>query len=146
MHWHCPSCNRDEATPRDVALQRLRDLGRLKRVERTETSLLLEIARLAAGEIYCPDCGAAGMELRTGAPQRDDFGGKRCEVCQKSIDPERLEVFPDSKLCTACQRGDERGLDSAEPEYCPACGTPLQPVKSTVGVTRYRMMCPQCRR
>ena len=145
MHWHCPSCSRAEVTPREDAILRLQSIGRLKRGAKVETDLLLEMARISAGELNCDACGAAGVELKEGVPDRDDFG-RRCEACRQQIDPERLEIFPDSTLCTNCQQGDDRGIDSAVPEYCSNCGTPLVPVKSTAGVTRYRMSCPQCRR
>ncbi len=110
-----------------------------------ETNLLLELARVSAGNLICHTCGNAGLELKDGVPDRDDLG-RRCEVCGRTIDPERLEIFPDSTLCTTCQKGDDQGIDSAIPDYCSQCGTPLVPVKSTVGITRYRMSCPQCRR
>ena len=146
LHWHCSSCGQDEVTPREEAALRLQSIGRLKRGVRVETDLLLELARISAKELTCSVCGAAGLELRDGLPTQDDFG-RRCEVCGQSIDPERLEIFPDSTRCTACQKGDERGAHSASvAEYCSSCGSQLVLVKSTKGVTRYQMSCPQCRR
>ncbi len=144
MHWHCRSCGHDEPTPREDAVLRLQSIGRLKRGVRVETDLLLELARVSAGELSCIACGVTGLALNEGVPAHDDFG-RRCEVCRQLIDPERLEVFPDSTLCTNCQKGEDRGVDSTMPEYCSSCGTPLVLAKSTIGVTRYRMSCPQCR-
>ncbi len=32
----------------------------------------------------------------------------RCEICRQPIEPERLEIFPYTEHCAACQRATER--------------------------------------
>lgn len=73
-----------------------------------------------------------------------------CEVCGKMIPAERLAVFPDSKVCAACQGKLDRGESVGNVEYCPRCGSPmtLRPTRGA-GIMRYQMVCSQgsqCRR
>ena len=62
----------------------------------------------------------------------------------------RLEIFPDARLCTACQRRDETGASNlAEDVYCPRCGSPMLVKPATGrGIARYVWVCsqyPSCR-
>jgi len=38
-----------------------------------------------------------------------------CERCGKQIDPERLEIFPETTLCVNCKRATERYIRSRQP-------------------------------
>ena len=40
--------------------------------------------------------------------QAQDGGYGICENCGKTIDPERLEIFPETTLCVDCKRARER--------------------------------------
>jgi DnaK suppressor protein len=40
--------------------------------------------------------------------QAQEHGYGICEKCGKTIDPERLEIFPETTLCVDCNRESER--------------------------------------
>jgi RNA polymerase-binding transcription factor len=40
--------------------------------------------------------------------QAQEVGYGICEKCGKTIDPERLEIFPETTLCIDCKRQSER--------------------------------------
>jgi len=40
--------------------------------------------------------------------QAQEVGYGICEICGKKIDPERLEIFPETTLCVDCKRQQER--------------------------------------
>jgi DnaK suppressor protein len=40
--------------------------------------------------------------------QAQEVGYGICEICGKKIDPERLEIFPETTLCIDCKRLQER--------------------------------------
>ena len=42
--------------------------------------------------------------------QAEEVGYGICEKCGKIIDPERLEIFPETTLCIDCKRESERRL------------------------------------
>ena len=70
---------------------------------------------------------------------------RRCDDCGQAIPRERLELFPQSRLCVACQSRDEKGERPVEVEYCPRCGSAMELAPSrTSGITRYRLVCRSC--
>jgi DNA-directed RNA polymerase subunit M/transcription elongation factor TFIIS len=110
--------------------------------------LLEELFKAGAAKFACPKCQVVGLAVEE---TRDDWedepvAGWPCENCGRMIPGERLEIFPDTRLCVACQGGEESGQSTAEPEYCPRCGAVMALKKSTSGITRYAMSCPKCRR
>jgi len=128
----------------------LRGLKLLRPEAKPDPEIVVELIKAARPRLTCPYCSSQGLALESAAPEEDeDWGMARpCQTCGKPIPAERLEVFPDTRLCMACQSADERGESAgAELEYCPRCGTPMQLRKSTrPGITRYEMHCPTCRR
>jgi transposase-like protein len=113
------------------------------------TELLIELFRTSAGRFGCPQCGAAALVASPSEPLEDEAWGeaRKCESCGATIPAERLEIFPDTQLCVACQNRDDRGELSGPAEYCPRCGS-IMVIKraSGPGITRYVMSCPACRR
>ncbi len=113
------------------------------------TDLLLELFRTSAGRFACPQCGEAALVATPSEPLDDEAWGepRKCESCGAPIPPERLEVFPDTRLCVACQNLDERGELTGPAEYCPHCGSVMVLKRASgSGITRYVMTCPACRR
>jgi RNA polymerase-binding transcription factor DksA len=88
------------------------------------------------------------MEVVEGDEVTDDFNAVcPCAACGKMIPAERLELFPDTTLCTACQSTVDRGAAPDTEEYCPRCGARMQVrAARSAGVARYALVCPQCRR
>jgi hypothetical protein len=114
-----------------------------------DAELLGELFRSAAGKFACPECGEIGMTVRAPDDGDDESWGmaRRCEGCGQPIDRERLEALPDTRLCTACQAGDEQGAAGGPAEYCERCGNIMvtRPTRGA-GVTRYVTVCPICAR
>ena len=128
----------------------LKQVRMVRRDAAPEPDLLPELFRSAAGKFTCPTCQVVGLRVADVDDQEDDneaWGMARaCDVCGKPIASERLEALPDATLCTACQSGADRGESFSAAEYCPRCGNVMALRKTTSGLTRYVMTCPQCRR
>lgn len=113
-----------------------------------ELELLPELFRSAAGRLACPSCKAIGLTVSDSAEEFDDEAwgmARKCESCQRPIPRERLEIFPNTRLCVACQGQSDRGESADVAEYCPRCGNLMQLKQVRRGITRYVMTCPQCR-
>ena len=119
--------------------------GRLRRAEQPEADLTQEMFRVTADRFACPACGAVGLAV--GDPDEADEweSGRACDVCRQVIPPERLEVFPDTRVCAQCKDAEETGQSTEEPEYCPRCGAIMQ-LRSArgSGISRYQLVCPEC--
>lgn len=149
LRWKCPACSHSEETPQDALFQRLRGQGLLRRVETKEAKdldYLLQLAGSVRDKFTCPRCGSGGfLPERASAEEAAAHWGdqRKCSRCHSLISPERLEVFPDTTLCPACQRNEERG-DSGSEDYCPRCGTPRQLRQRRGGIAAYELVCPSC--
>jgi predicted RNA-binding Zn-ribbon protein involved in translation (DUF1610 family) len=125
-------------------------LSRHRLVKQTsipEVDLLAELFRASAGRFACPQCGQSGLVTTPSEPLDDEAWGeaRKCETCGAPIPPERLDVFPDTRLCVACQNREERGELTGPAEYCPRCGSVMELSQSRkVGITRYVMTCRAC--
>lgn len=149
----CPDCNWTQRCGPTEAIEYLMRSGMLRRNSDPTLEELSELLTAALPRLACPDCGRAGL-LEEAADTTGDDGdwpeAKLCEECDAPIHPERLEIFPDARLCTACQRRDETGASNlAEDVYCPRCGSPMLVKPATGrGIARYVWVCsqyPSCR-
>jgi DNA-directed RNA polymerase subunit M/transcription elongation factor TFIIS len=148
LRWHCPACSHTEETPKDALYQRLRGVGLLRRVEAEEAKdldYLLQLAGSVKDKLTCPSCGVTGYQPQLADDVETDWGEQRtCAQCKTTISPERLEVFPDTTLCPACQKKAEKG-ETGEVEYCSRCGTPMQVrQRRGRGIAAYELACPSC--
>ena len=149
--FHCPACRQTEQLSSDVLVSRLQSAGLLKRAsreERQDLAYLMALAKTVAGQWPCGACGASGLRIEEAEGPIDEFdAGQPCAACGKMIPAERLELFPGTTLCTACQSTVDRGGTPDTEEYCPRCGTRMQiRAGRASGVARYALVCPQCRR
>lgn len=160
----CSKCTSEKLLTLEELQALLYQRGLLRRMEKTDTATLLEIARGAASRLSCDECTETGLLIRQatsddvqriaggGATPFDDEDGewgdpKPCSRCRKLIPAERVALFPHITLCVECQQSDDRGEDSAEADYCPRCGTPRTLRKSSGrGIAHYENYCPTCRR
>jgi predicted RNA-binding Zn-ribbon protein involved in translation (DUF1610 family) len=127
----------------------LRRYRLLKSTSDVETNLLVELFRTSASKFACPQCGQTALVASPSEPLDDEAWGepRKCESCGAAIPLERLEVFPDTRLCVACQNRDDRGELTGPAEYCPHCGSVMVLKRSSgPGITRYVMTCSACRR
>ena len=148
LRWHCPACSHTEETPQDALYQRLRGVGLLRRVKAEEAKdidYLLQLASSAKDKLTCPGCGADSYLPELAAEDESGWGEQRkCAQCKAVIAPERLEVFPDTTICPACQTKAEKG-ETGQAEYCPRCGTPMQVrQRRGRGIAAYELACPSC--
>lgn len=151
--WTCPRCGHQERTGADELVLRLQSLGMLRRgdkkaLPRHELAIALELAQAASSQFKCPECNKFGLLPEAQEPLEDEWGAsKPCASCGKPIPPERLELFPETDLCTACQQTLDQGGKLSGDDYCPRCGTPMTTrLSGRAGVARYEQTCPACRR
>lgn len=126
----------------------LRRTGKLRRAAEPEAEILVELFNASASGFACESCGNIGLIASPAVDEASDWGGSRpCETCGKPIPAERVELFPNVKVCVNCQSRSESGQDAAEREFCPKCGALMKMRQSQAGgVTRYVMSCSECRK
>ena len=151
ISFHCPACRHTESSDSERLILRLQGAGLLKRAsrdERKDLDYLLALARTVVDKWPCPACGAGGLTVEEIDGPADDFEvGQPCAACGQMIPAERMELFPDTTLCTACQSIVDRGGTPDTQEYCPRCGSLMQiRAGRSSGVARYALVCTQCRR
>ncbi|MGL4513416.1 MAG: TraR/DksA family transcriptional regulator [Lacipirellulaceae bacterium] len=148
----CNDCGWRTVCGADDVATRLRLVGHLRRDAAPGEGLLAALLDESAGMMTCPTCKRVGLVVGDASldVEADDWqAAVLCDGCRKPIDPERLEVFPGTKRCVACQAKRESGEDDSEPEFCKRCGSLLElRVSRGGGITRYRLFCtgdPPCR-
>ncbi|QEG41780.1 TraR/DksA C4-type zinc finger protein [Roseimaritima ulvae] len=142
----CAACSRQRLVGYSEQLVMLRSLGKLKRAKNPELDLVRELFAAALPALPCDRCGATSLSLHAAAAVDEEdpevWGeARRCELCQKPIPPERLEIFPDVVRCAACQ---DKPAAETEDDFCPRCGERLQVAVRSRGLTQYRLRCPRC--
>ncbi len=140
----CAACSRKRLVGYSEKLVILRAQGKLKRAKHPATDLVRELFAAAVPSLCCDACGATSLSLHAAIAEDDpELWGeaRRCELCQKPIPAERLEVFPDIVRCAACQ---DKPAAETEADFCPRCGDRLQVAVSTRGLAQYRLRCPHC--
>jgi len=147
----CNSCGKVEKCGTLRILERLREQQMWLDGAEPERALILSQLDQAAESLGCGSCGKSGVAIELEDPMDDvDWGNekkpaRKCEACSAEIPAERIEIFPNTTMCTKCQSGEELGESRADEEfeYCPRCGNIMQLKQGPRG---YRMSCPSCRR
>jgi hypothetical protein len=124
-------------------LRRLRTLGMLRREAQPHPALILELLQSQSSSLTCDECQEVGLLLEDADDDFDDSGaGRLCEMCGRPLAAERLQLYPDTRRCAACEQIDKH---SAGTEFCPRCGGQLvaKPGRGS-GVARYRLTCRDC--
>ena len=146
INLRCASCGHTKFYDLAGMLRALQAAGKLKRAKDPARELVIELFESSLGELRCSQCGQYEYEVAdTGDWDDDPFTAKRCAACGQAIDPDRLEIFPDTTHCTPCQQKQEAnpGGDE-EPDYCPRCGGLMRLRGSSRGVSRYILACSDC--
>lgn len=141
----CHQCLAERRFEEESMLARLHSRGMLRRERNPETALVRELFTTLAEDLPCPECGASGATVHD--LWDDEWSDEApCEGCKTPISAERLEIFPDTKLCPSCQSKLDAGEDiHQEVDYCPSCGGILQLSKRHgTGLAGYRMVCGEC--
>ena len=149
----CPACSWTTICGPAASLQWLAQARMTRRGAEVDPELIGELLRAAAGRLACPQCSHVSLVAQPWSDndvEGDDEAwgmARKCAQCRQPIARERLEAFPDARLCVACQSTDECGEASGPDEYCPRCGNvmTLRQTRSA-GITRYVLSCPKCRR
>jgi RNA polymerase-binding transcription factor DksA len=144
----CPHCqDRQSLSPSELAA-RLRSLGMLKRDDEQSLEMLLALADAARLRLVCQACGSGGLDVEREPDDEWEASGKACAACGAAIPSERLELFPASDLCAACQaRVDQGQTPDQHDDYCPHCGTRMiVRQRRGSGIAGYAMICPACGR
>lgn len=152
-HWllelRCPACALSTTLDVTAGMDWLRSLGKLRANSDATPDVIRELVRAIAGEQVCSGCRAAILTCHDVRDAEDWPSAPRCLNCQRLIPPERLEVFPGTELCVACQGQEDRGQIPSVGEYCSKCGSPLVMRPTTgAGIRRYKLVCsgnPPCR-
>ena len=141
----CTDCSVEKRLSDQEMLAKLQSRGMLKRESKPDAALLRELLGTICNAMPCNDCGNLGMSIH------DDWSDEwsdevYCEGCKKQIDPERLEVYPDSTLCQNCQASQEaRGTPGEETEYCMRCGGQMKLTRrGGAGLAGYQLVCSDC--
>jgi hypothetical protein len=145
----CSACGAREMIGPPQMLERLHAAGMLKREKEPDWELVRELFRSSATARRCEKCGSCAVVLQLCADAEDDDWGdvRCCEQCGATIPAQRLEIFPDTRLCVACRQTRDRGVEDTEPEYCPRCGSVMQMrLSRSSGISRYVMHCGVCGR
>lgn len=149
----CPECRwRTVCGPADIA-SRLWLVGMLRRDGDPDEAIMAALLPEAAARMTCPGCKRIGLAVGDADEADDEEDWQTavlCDRCRQPIDSERLEVFPNTRRCVACQSKAEAGEpEPDEPEYCPRCGSLVElRVSRGGGLTRYKRFCtgsPSCR-
>jgi len=142
----CAACAAKQRCGPTQLMQRLSEIGMMKRSSDPDLDLLQELIRSAAGRLICHACQGVGL-IVTPVSDDDQWDDVRhCDGCRKPIPPERLEVFPDATRCATCQTSAEDGSD-LERAFCEHCGSVMTlRVRRSAGPAAYEMKCPNCRR
>ncbi len=150
VYLQCCACENVEFADTHALAARLRKLGMFRRDADPPSELVKEMVSRMADAFSCSTCQNVGLTVTDKDPFDDeDWGqGRKCESCRALIPPERLEIFPDTRLCMACKSADESGAtDEGEADYCPRCGD-IRHLRQRggTGVAGYKMFCPTCGR
>ncbi len=144
----CPYCNHRTIDDKLQLAQRLRQIGMLKRDTSPSWSFMRALLESAAKTMACEQCLKTGLIVTTlDSGSDEDWGqARKCLGCQQAISAERLEVFPNSELCPACQTREENGeAVGTDVDYCSRCGDVLTVKRASgSGVARYVIRCPSC--
>ena len=141
----CRACGEQSRLLEQQMVELVQHHGMLRRDSSPPADLLRELLTSISGQLPCSECGGLGASVED--DWTDDWSDEvACEGCGAAIDPERLEIFPDSKLCAKCQGTAEAGGDPGQDsEYCPRCGAIMKlSRRGGAGLAGYQMTCPDC--
>lgn len=151
VYLQCSGCENVEFADADQLLARLRKMGMMRRDAEPSNDLIKEMVERMCDGFKCATCDNVGLTTSDEDPFDDEEWGqaRKCERCKATIPAERIEVFPDTRLCTSCKAKVDAGeeTDEIEPDYCPKCGDIRQlKARGGSGIAGYKMYCPTCRR
>ncbi len=141
----CHHCSHEKRMLDVQMLDVLQTRGMLRRAKEPDLTLVRELLTSIGGELKCNSCHEIGVAIMD--DWSDDWSDEvQCLGCKTAIDPERLEVFPDTKYCPKCQKlVDAGGSPGAEDEYCERCGGIMKlSRRGGSGTAGYVMSCTDC--
>ena len=143
----------------DERVALLRRRGKLLRDKRPDPEIVEQLILVELPNLSCKSCGHVGIQRVSGDDcaltdgvlidgdglTDEDWGeARRCCGCGVKIDPERLDILPDTTQCTACSAAGKTG-QSDEREFCPRCGSVMRLAQRRgSGLAGYSMRCESC--
>ncbi|WP_164104657.1 hypothetical protein [Candidatus Laterigemmans baculatus] len=148
---HCRRCGAQSILGRSERLSLLRKAGKLRRDARPDPALIDTLFEAELPRLACPECGETALEQREELPSPEDeldpeeWGeARRCVACRSIIHPDRLEILPDTRQCSACAAAGKTG-EADERDFCPRCGAELLLAEARgAGLARYTSQCRSC--
>jgi ribosomal protein S27AE len=161
----CPHCHQSRPWTKADRLVWLQQAGFLRKHKDPADEIVSEMFRLKLAELPCPNCQKSGVRVvaQVQAVEEDDdqwdTGAaateaseltRYCLDCREQIDPDRLDLFPETTRCVECQRKFENGESASGKEsfsaddLCPRCGDFLQTHRNRSSRTAYRVQCGSC--
>lgn len=147
----CTACRRAVVFPLAMRIELLKSRGRLLRAKNPDPQLVHELLTLELPDLPCDFCGHRGLVLSE--PKAADGDGlddehwgeaRRCIGCGVTIDPERLEILPDTFQCTPCSAAGRTSREDQR-EFCHRCGSEMKLTdRSGRGLAGYVMKCTGC--
>ena len=147
----CTACRRSVAAPLVRQIELLKSRGRLLREKNPDAQLVHQLLLLELPNLQCEFCSHQGLVFTEGNDPDDDglddeqWGeARRCVGCGIAIDPERLEILPNTFQCTACSASGRTSREDQR-EFCSRCGSEMKLTKRTGrGLAGYVMKCTGC--
>lgn len=142
LHIQCGACSYSEPTDIQSMIVRLRQNGRLAKIDKPEPAIVRELFSAYLKNVKCPSCKAISLVMTKVEIDPTQWGeDQKCQSCGQHIPSHRLEVFPDATHCALCQ--DSQSDDMRD--HCPQCGGLMTVQQATGrGITRYSSTCLDC--
>lgn len=161
----CPHCRQTRPWTKADRLAWLQQSGFLRKHKDPADDIVSEMFRLKLSELPCPACQKSGVRIVVQVQKIEDddsewdtsvgststnVSARFCADCREQIDPDRVELFPETTRCVRCQQKFESGAQGgasssfSEDDLCPRCGDFLQTHRNRSSRTAYRVQCAGC--
>lgn len=152
----CPKCRHRTYDTLADRIDLLKRRGKLLKDKKPDPLIVYELLMLELPATVCDQCGHVGLRYESidagdgryvdgdGLDDEEWGESRKCVGCGIAIDPERIEVLPDTRQCTQCSAAGRTG-QADEREFCPKCGSEMKlGLRGGRGLAGYSMRCSSC--
>ena len=142
----CSACEFRETRVFADVFKCLRQNSRLRREAKPSWDFVVQLWNLEPSASLCAECGESTLVLQPFINQGGwDDEVVRCEGCRQVIAQERLEIFPETRVCYKCQSALEQPTSQISDQgFCPSCENYLETILASSHLARYRQRCQKC--